>query len=96
MLTLVPAREGADAELFRKRDDPVLSRADPLAADLDHGAILERVVERSAADPLLCLEHDDVATRPAQIASGGQPREAPTDDRDVNPLGAHPARYQST
>src|SRR5205807_3487001 len=59
--------EGLDAHLLRERDDPVLGgpvavdlRLDPLAADVDEGAV--RVLrERAAADPIARLEDEDGA-----------------------------------
>jgi hypothetical protein len=55
VLALHVCREQADAELLGERQDTLLRRTDPLAAQLDHGAVLERVVQEAPADPIAGL-----------------------------------------
>jgi hypothetical protein len=55
-------REQADAELPGERQDAVLGRTDPLPAQLDHGAALERVVQEAPADPVTGLQDEDRKT----------------------------------
>ena len=68
----------------RARDDPILAGPDPLAADLDHLAATDRVVERPPADPVARLEHDDRMTGADKLSRRGQPREPGADDHDVH------------
>ena len=69
---LVIGREGVDAELAGERRDPLLGRADPLAADLDHLALADLLVEQPAADAVARLDHDRL--RPGGERAGGRRR----------------------
>ena len=86
-------REGLEPELADQRDHPVLGRADPLGADLDHLAVADRLVQRPAADPVAGLEHDHVAAGGAQLAGRRQPGEAGADDDDVRVPFLHRADH---
>ena len=76
-------REGLEPQLGDQRQDPVLGRADPLGADLDHLAVADRLVERPAADPVARLEHDHVAAAGAQLARRREPGEPGPDDDHI-------------
>jgi hypothetical protein len=80
---LVVSRKGLDAELVGKRRDPLLSRSDPLATDLDHLALADLLVEQSAADPVSRLDHDRLGSGGGNLAGGDEPGQSGTDDRDV-------------
>ena len=71
-LALVVGRVALEAELVDEGVDPVLGRADPLAADLD-GDPGDGVVQRAAADPVPGLEHDDGAPGLLEPPPGDQP-----------------------
>ena len=62
-----------------------LRRADPLAAELEDGAVGEDPVVHPPADPVARLEHDAGRTGTGELPSGGQPGEARPDDHDVDP-----------
>src|SRR5918998_3640173 len=75
MVAFDVGREHADAELPCEREDAVLREADPLAAQLDHRAVTERVIQEAPADAVAGLQHEDrepggqkVARRPARRA----------------------------
>jgi hypothetical protein len=63
--------EHANAELPGERQDAVLGRTDPLPAQLDHSAALERVVQEAPADPVTGLQHEDRETGGKEVACGG-------------------------
>src|ERR687893_507721 len=63
--------EHDNAELPGEHQDVILSRTDPLPAQLDHGAALERVVQEAPADPVTGLQHEDRATGGKEVARGG-------------------------
>ena len=75
--------EGLQPELADQRQDPVLGRADPLAPDLDHLAVADRLVQGAPADPVARLEHADVAPGGAQRPGGAETRQAGPDHRYV-------------
>ena len=83
---LVPCdvgREGLEAELADQGQHPVLGRADPLGADLDHLAVADRLVQRPAADPVAGLEHDRLAACGVQRAGRREPGEPGADHDHV-------------
>ena len=51
-------RLGRDVQLVEQPEDPGLRRADPLAAQLEDGAVGEDPVVHAPADPVARLEHD--------------------------------------
>ena len=81
---LVIGREGLDAQLAGERRDPLLGRADPLAADLDHLAVADLLVEQPAADPVARLDHDRLCPGGEEPTGGDEPGEPGADDRDVS------------
>jgi hypothetical protein len=81
---LVVGWEGGDPELSGERRDPLLGRPDPLAADLDHLAVADLLVEQAAADAVARLEHDRPLAGGGNPAGGDKPGEARSDDRDVS------------
>jgi hypothetical protein len=66
-----------------KREDVILGRADEGGAALGDHPVAEMVVQRSAADPLPGLEHDDGPALPSEFPGRRQSREAGADDRDL-------------
>ena len=62
---------------------PVLGRADPLAADLDHLAVADVVVQHPAAHPLAGLEHHDRGPARHERPSGAEPRQPRPHHHDV-------------
>ncbi len=80
---VVVGREQPDPELLGQRPHAQLAGADPLAAELHDRAVGERVVQHPAADAVAGLEHDHAATRRRQVAGGGQPRQAGSDDDHI-------------
>ncbi|HUZ84103.1 MAG TPA: hypothetical protein VMU66_05375, partial [Gaiellales bacterium] len=87
--------EGPDPKRTGASEDPVLSRPDPLPADLHDLAGAERVVERAPADAIACLEHHHGVPRGDQVGRRRQPREAGADHDHVGPpsaLGRAPLR----
>ncbi len=76
-------REGLDAQLSGERRDPLLGRADPLAADLDQLARADLLVEQPAADPVAGLDYDRLDPGGKEAATGDEPGKAGPDDRDV-------------
>ena len=87
MLAVVEGRERLDAELGGQGREPVLRRADPLAAGLDHLPVADLLVERAAADALARLEHDRAPPGAAQVARGHEAREPGADDDYVHFIG---------
>ena len=82
--------EGLDVQLPSQRRDPVLSRADPLAADLNHLAIADRLVQQSPADALAGLEHQDRPACRRELPGGRQAGKPGPHDDDIDlrgPLG---------
>ena len=82
VLALAVARVGLEAEVVERLDEGVLVGRDPLAADLEHGA-LDRVGPEPAADAVAGLEHDDRAARVDELGGGGEPGGAGPDDDDI-------------
>jgi hypothetical protein len=84
VLTVDVGGERLDPELGSERREPVLRRPDPLAADLDHLAVAEVLVQRPPADPVAGLEDRHGRAAVDQRPSGRQPREPGADDEDVS------------
>ena len=59
MLAIGVSRKHPEAEFLGKRQDAVLGRTDPLPAELDHGAVFERVVKEPSADAVAGLQNED-------------------------------------
>ena len=59
VLALDVGREQPEAEILGERQDAVLGWPDPLPAELDHGAVGQRVVQESSADAVACLQDED-------------------------------------
>jgi hypothetical protein len=83
VLALDVGRVRVDPNRARQRGQPVLGRADPLAADLDDLAVAEFVVERPAAGAVARLEDHHRRARGGQLACRRQPGEPRADDYDV-------------
>ncbi len=83
MPPFVVGREGLDAQLAGERRDPLLGRTDPLAADLDHLALADLLVEQPAADPVTRLDHDRLRSGGEETTGGDETGEPGPDDRDV-------------
>jgi len=64
-----------------------MTGAHPLAADLDHLAAAERLVEDPSAHPVAGLEHDDPLAGVDEAARGGEAREPRADHDDVDGPG---------
>ena len=79
MLAVVVGRVELQAQLLHQFQCPVLGRADPLAAHLDHLAagVRDLPVQRAAADPVPGLQNRDV------IAGGTAARWPPPDRRHL-------------
>jgi hypothetical protein len=56
---------------------------DPLAADLDDGAVGKVMVQHTAPDPISCLEDGDVHSGLAQQPGGTQSGQTCTNDHDL-------------
>jgi hypothetical protein len=87
MVAFDVGREHADAELPCEREDAVLREADPLAAQLDHRAVTERVIQEAPADAVAGLQHEDREPGGQKVARGGQPGEPGTHNDWVHPVG---------
>jgi hypothetical protein len=59
VLAVDVGREQPEAEILGERQDAVLGRTDPLPAELDHGAVFERVVKEPSADAVAGLQNED-------------------------------------
>jgi hypothetical protein len=73
---------GGDAHLGRELEQRGLRRPHPLAADFDHLAARELVVQDSAADAVARLEDERLASERLELEGRRQAREPCTDDRD--------------
>ena len=90
MLALLVGREGLDAELRRQLREPVLGRADPLAADLDDLAVADLMVEHAPADAVTRLEHHAVDPLGGELPRGRQPGQPGSDHDDVGSVRIQP------
>lgn len=92
-------REQSDAEFIGERQDAVLGGADPLPADLDHGAPFERVVQEPSADATSGLQDEDRNSSGEQVARGNQSGQASPYHYDVDLFGdvclVHPLPFSS-
>jgi hypothetical protein len=84
VLAVAEGGERRDAELGRQRREPVLGRADPRAARLEHLAIADLLVERAAADPVARLEHHHAPAGAGEVARRDQARQPGADDDYVD------------
>jgi hypothetical protein len=75
-----------DAELAGQLDEAVLRRADPLAADLDHLAPADVVVQGAPADAVARLEHHDRRPVGDRVPRRGEPGQPGPDDDQVHVL----------
>ena len=82
-LALAVPRVGLEAELVEERDQGVLVGRDPLAADLEQGAVV-LLAAQPAADAVAGLEDDDVLAGLGQPPGGDQAGDAPADDDGVD------------
>ena len=71
-------------ELPRQCRDPVLGRADPLAADLHDLVVADRLVQQSPADPVAGLEHQHRPARRRELPGGCQPGQPGPYDDDID------------
>ena len=83
VVTVGVLRERLEPELLDQRVHPVLGRTDPLTAVLDESlAVLDRGVGPTA-DPVACLEDDDLPAGIVQLASGRESGQTCADDHHV-------------
>ena len=94
---LVVGREGFDPELGGERREPLLGRADPLAADLDHLAVADLLVQQAAADPAAGLDHERLQPGRGEPPRGDESGETGAHDGDVGLdwLAHRPAQVRS-
>ena len=92
VLTLVVGGEGVDPEVDGEPLDPVLRRPDPLAAHLDHHAVIQLPVHDPAADAVARLDDDDLTPAGKQRLRRAEPRQPCSHDDDVglDPFGHEP------
>jgi hypothetical protein len=83
-LAVIVGREQRKVEIVRERAHAMLGRTDPLAAELHHRAIRERVVEQPPADAVASLEHHDRTTRRLEVTCSCQPGQAGTHHDHIN------------
>ena len=83
MLPGVVRGESLEPELGGELGHAELGGADPLPAELYHGAVGERVVEDPAADAVTGLEHHDLFARGHELARGDQSCDPGADDGHV-------------
>jgi len=76
-------RVGLAAELPAQREHPVLADPKPGAADRQDGAVIQRSVPRTAADPVARLEDDDLTSGIRQALRGGQSGKTGADDTNL-------------
>ena len=60
---LAPTRKQSDTKLYGQGGDAILSRAHPLAAIVDEGAVAEVACQRASADTVLRLQNQHVRAR---------------------------------
>ena len=82
VLALAVARVGLEAEVVEGLDERVLVGRDPLAADLEHGAV-DVVGPEASAGAVAGLEHDDRAAGVLQSSGGGEAGCPGAHDHDV-------------
>ena len=92
LLALGVGLERLDPVCARPGEDAILARPHPLAADLDHLAVADGVVERAPADAVAGLEDRHRASGAAQVGGRAQPRQPGADHHHVDPPRGAPAR----
>ena len=79
-LPVVVRGEGLQPKFSDQFVHTVLGGPDPLASQLDRGAVRRRAAFRSATDPVPGFEHHGVDASCGQPSGGGQTRQARADD----------------
>ncbi len=81
-----------EAQLGGQGGDAVLGGPDPLAAQLDAGAVVEHAVVGAAADPVTGLDDPHRPSAPGELPGGDEPRQTGSDDDDIDLLSDHVER----